>query len=71
MTRDLVTLNITPSISHSPRPLAAGPKREVSHSRGSYCMTGVKPFKSKNRDKIDLDATNLEKGSDTDFRATA
>ena len=32
-----------------------------------------KPFKSKNRDKIDLDATNpnLKKGSDRDFWATA
>ena len=33
----------------------------------------VKPFKSKNRDKIDLDVTNpnLKKGSDRDNRATA
>ena len=36
-------------------------------------MSSVKPFKSKSRDKIDLDATNpnLKKGSDRDFRATA
>ena len=36
-------------------------------------MSSVKPFKSKNRDKIYLDATNpnLKKGCDTDFRATA
>ena len=33
------------------------------------CMTSVKPFKSKNRDKIDLDASNpnLKKGCDGDF----
>ena len=32
----------------------------------------VKPFKSKNCDKIDLDAKNpnLKKGFDKDFRAT-
>ena len=29
------------------------------HVRQSTCMTSVKPFKSKNRDKIDLDAPNL------------
>ena len=36
-------------------------------------MGSVKPFKSKNRDKIDMDATNpnLKKGSDRDFWATA
>ena len=36
-------------------------------------MNSVKPFKSKNRDKIYLDAPNpnLKKGSDRDFRATA
>ena len=36
-------------------------------------MASVKPFKSKNRDKIDLDAPNpnLKKGCDRDFRATA
>ena len=35
-------------------------------SRQSTCMTSVKPFKSKNRDKIDLNTTNpnLKKGSD-------
>ena len=38
-----------------------------------YVIYSVKPFKSKNRDKIDLDATNrnLKKGCDRDFRATA
>ena len=32
-------------------------------------ITSVKPVKSKNRDKFDLDATNpnLKKGSDRDF----
>ena len=32
-------------------------------------MISVKPFKSKNRDKIDLDASNpnLKKGCDRDF----
>ena len=32
-------------------------------------MTSVKPFKSKNRDKIDLDApnSNLKKGCGRDF----
>ena len=32
-------------------------------------MASVKPFKSKNRDKIDLDAPNpnLKKGCDRDF----
>ena len=32
-------------------------------------LPSVKPFKSKNRDKIDLDATNpnLKKGSDKQF----
>ena len=36
-------------------------------------MDSVKPFKSKNRDKIDLNAPNpnLKKDSDRDFRATA
>ena len=36
-------------------------------------MISVKPFKSKNRDKIYLDAPNpnLKKGCDRDFRATA
>jgi len=36
-------------------------------------MCSVKPFKSKNRDKIFLDAKNpnLKKGCDRDFRATA
>ena len=35
-------------------------------------IISVKPFKSKNRDKIDLGAPNpnLKKGSDRDFRAT-
>jgi len=35
-------------------------------------MVSVKPFKSKNSDKIDLDAPNpnLKKGSDRDSRAT-
>ena len=37
----------------------------------SLSMTSVKPFKLKNRDKNDLDAPNLKKGSDRDFRATA
>ena len=34
-----------------------------------YNMTSVKPFKSKNRDKIDLDAPNpnLKKSCDRDF----
>jgi len=34
-----------------------------------WTMVSVKPFKSKNRDKIDLDAPNrnLKKGSDRDF----
>ena len=38
-----------------------------------YHMTSVKPFKSENRDKIDLDAPNpnLKKGCDRDFFATA
>ena len=36
-------------------------------------MISVKPLKSKNRDKIDLDAPNpnLKKGCDRDFFATA
>ena len=36
-------------------------------------MSSVKPFKSKNRDKIYLDASNpnLKKTCDRDFRATA
>ena len=36
-------------------------------------MGSVKPFKSKNRDKIDLNAPNpnLKKGCDRDFFATA
>ena len=36
-------------------------------------MPSVKPFKSKNRDKIYLDAPNpnLKKGCDRDFQATA
>ena len=36
-------------------------------------MGSVKPFKSKNRDKIDLEApnSNLKKGCDGDFRAIA
>ena len=39
----------------------------------SNIMFSVKPFKSKNRDKIDLDAPNpnLKKGCDRDFFATA
>ena len=39
----------------------------------SKFTSSVKPFKSKNRDKIDLDAQipNLKKGSDRDFLATA
>ena len=36
-----------------------------------YNRYSVKPFKSKNRDKIHLDAPNLKKGGDKDFRATA
>ena len=39
--------------------------------RPTCCMTSVKPFKSKNRDNIDLIAPNLKKGSVRDFRATA
>ena len=37
---------------------------ELFHA--TICLYSVKPFKSKNRDKIDLDATNpnLKKGSD-------
>ena len=36
-------------------------------------ISSVKPFKSKNRDKMDLDAPNpnLKKGYDRDFFATA
>ena len=42
-------------------------------SNDSLLMTSVKPFKSKNRDKIYLEAPepNLKKGCDGDFRATA
>ena len=41
----------------------------VSDVQNSFEMTSVKPFKSKNRDKIDLDAPNpnLKKGCDRDF----
>ena len=38
-----------------------------------WAIGSVKPFKSKNRDIIDLDATNpnLKKGSDRNLQATA
>jgi len=35
-----------------------------------WAITSVTPFQSKNRDKIYLDAPNLKKGCDRDFRAT-
>ena len=46
---------------------------EDSSLDGKLNISSVKPFKSKNRDKIYLDAPNrnLKKGRDEDFRATA
>ena len=46
---------------------------EDAHQVNYSNIISVKPFKSKNRDKIYLGAPNpnLKKGSDRDFRATA
>ena len=45
----------------------------MGHPNAGPPMISVKTFKSKNRHKIFLDATNpnLKKGCDLDFRATA
>ena len=45
----------------------------MSYTRRDSVKTSVKSLKSKNRDKINLDAPNpnLKKGCDRDFRATA
>ena len=53
----------------TPRPVL----RAMLKMTFSYSMASVKPFKSKNRDKIYLDAPNpnLKKGCDRDFLATA
>ena len=49
----------------TPRPVL----RAMSEMTSSYSISSVKPFKSKNRDKIYLDAPNpnLKKGCDRDF----